>query len=267
MHVRNKVIMEILDKQGRKKVMAFALFVGEVMLKNGAETYRVEDSIRRICSSRDLQYITAFVTPTVIILGDDRNDGYTFMKRIDKRTTNFDRISLVNALSREFVEHKISIEDAYVELRSISTRSSYSEWVRILWCGLASSMFAYLFGGTFSDMVCGFVISIFATKIGFMLDRLDMNLFLLNATCSVLIAIFSVLAFRLHLGKNLDMIIAASIMPQLPGFSLTNGIRDFIAGDLISGASRAFEALLIAVAIAVSIGSVLSLFYRFGGLS
>lgn len=258
--------MEILDKQGKKKVMAFALFAAEIMLRNGAETYRVEDTIRRICSSRGLHYTTSFVTPTVIILGDDRTDGYTFMKRIAKRTTNFDKISRVNALSREFVEGKVEIDDAYAELKKISTASPYDTWVRIFWCALASSMFAYLFGGTLSDMICGFLISMLATKIGFVLDGLDMNQFLLNATCSVVIAIVSVMAFRLGLGKNLDMIIAASIMPQLPGFSLTNGIRDFIAGDLISGASRAFEALLIAVAIAVSIGSVLSLFYRFGGL-
>lgn len=246
--------------------MAFALFAGEVMLKNGAETHRVEDTIRRICTSQGLSYATAFVTPTVIILGDDRNDGYTFMKRIDKRSTDFDKISQVNALSREFVEKKITIDEAYAQMKTISTKSTYRAGVRIFWCGLASSMFAYLFGGSISDMICGFFISMIATKIGFMLDGIEMNLFLLNIICSVVIAILSLFAFRVGLGNNLDMIIAASIMPQLPGFSLTNGIRDFIAGDLISGASRAFEALLIAVAIAVSIGSVLSVFYRFGGL-
>ena len=64
----------------------------------------------------------------------------------------------------------------------------------------------------------------------------------------------------------MQMMIAGSIMPLLPGFFLTNGIRDFINGDLLSGASRLFEALLIAVAIAVSIGSVLGVLYRVGGI-
>lgn len=257
--------MEALNKQDRKRVLALALFAGEVMLTNGAETYRVEDTIRRICTSRGLSYVTSFVTPTVIMIGDDRHDGYSFMKRIAKRSTNFERISMVNSVSRDFVSGQKTLEEAHRELRAISAKTSYNVPVRIIWCGLASSMFAYLFGGTISDMICGFLVSMFAIKIGFVLDAYDVNQFLLNSICSALIAFFAVVLSSLGLGENRDMIIAAAIMPQLPGFSLTNGLRDFIEGDLISGVSRAFEAFLIAVSIAVSIGSVLTLFHRFGG--
>ena len=50
------------------------------MLSNGAETYRVEDSILRICKSRGFNHINVFTSPTVIIISDDRFDGLTFMK-------------------------------------------------------------------------------------------------------------------------------------------------------------------------------------------
>ncbi len=259
--------MEVIyNKENRKKVMALALFAGEIMLRNGAETYRVEDTVRRICVSRRLHHVSAFVTPTVIMLGDDRNDGYTFMKRIEKRSTNLERVSLANAISRDFVEERLTVEEAGLRLREISSQNSYSVKTRILWCGIASSMFAYLFGGGIADMLCGLLISSLATALSFVLDDWDMNQFLLHVVCSLMIACLAVLAYVSGLGKNLDMIIAASIMPLLPGFSLTNGIRDFIAGDLMSGSSRVFEALHIAVAIAISIGFVLGLFYRFGGL-
>lgn len=36
----------------KKDILRLALFIGELMLSNGAETYRVEDSILRICKSR-----------------------------------------------------------------------------------------------------------------------------------------------------------------------------------------------------------------------
>lgn len=256
--------MENLTKQERKRVLAFALFAGEVMLTNGAETHRVEDTIRRICSSRGLSYVTSFVTPTVIMIGDDRNDGYSFMKRIAKRSTNFERISMANEVSRSFVSGTKTLEQANRELRLISMKNSYPTTKRIFWCGVASSMFAYLFGGTLWDMICGLVVSMIAIKTAFVLDRYEVNQFLQNAICSTIIAVLAVILADFSLG-NRDMIIAAAIMPLLPGFSLTNGIRDFIAGDLISGVSRAFEAFLIAVSIAVSIGSVLSLFHRWGG--
>ena len=33
----------------KKNILKLALFVGELMIKNGAETSRVEDSVLRIC--------------------------------------------------------------------------------------------------------------------------------------------------------------------------------------------------------------------------
>ena len=66
----------------KKDILRLALFIGELMLSNGAETYRVEDSILRICKSRGFNHINVFTSPTVIIISDDRFDGLTFMKTI-----------------------------------------------------------------------------------------------------------------------------------------------------------------------------------------
>ena len=41
------------------------------MLKNGAETYRVEDTIIRLCKSKNLPYVEAYVTPTGIFMSVD----------------------------------------------------------------------------------------------------------------------------------------------------------------------------------------------------
>ena len=258
--------MEALNKQERKRVLAVALFAGELMLRSGAETYRVEDTIRRICSSRGLHYVSVFVTPTVIMIGDDRHDGYSFLKRISNRTTNFERVAMVNSLSRDFVEGKIQMEEMLERLREVSGKASFDAWIRILGCGISSAMFAFLFGGGVSDMICGLFISMGAIKIDLELEKYEVNLFLLNIICSVFVAAAAVFLYKARIGERLDIMIAGSIMPLLPGFSLTNGIRDFINGDLLSGASRLFEALLIAVAIAVSIGSVLGVLYRVGGI-
>ncbi len=258
--------MEVINKYEKKRVLAMALFAGEIMLKNGAETYRVEDTIIRICKSRGLSSVSAFVTPTVIMIGDDRSDGYSFVKSIHNRTTNLEKVSLVNELSREFVNKDVTVDGAYRQLKIISVNKPYNKENRLVSCGVGSSMFAYLFGGDIWDMLCGFISSMIATEIGVKLSEYEVNLFLSNALCSMAIGVLALAFYNLGLGSNLDMIIASSIMPQLPGFSLTNGIRDFIAGDLLSGLSRAFEAILIAVAIAVSIGSVLSLYYKLGGI-
>ena len=35
----------------QKKVLILAIYAGEIMMKNGAEVYRVEDTITRICKA------------------------------------------------------------------------------------------------------------------------------------------------------------------------------------------------------------------------
>ena len=90
--------------------------------------------------------------------------------------------------------------------------------------------------------------------------------FLANAAASFIIGMLAIIVRRIGFGNSLDMVIVGSIMPLLPGVALTNGIRDFISGDLISGVSRVSEALLTAIAIAVGIGSALKLLIMLGGV-
>lgn len=253
-------------EQEKKKVLRLALFAGEIMLCNGGETYRVEDTILRICHSRNIYHVSAFVTPTVIIIADDRHDGFSFMKSIDTRVTNLQRVAMVNNFSREFVNNDIGLDEAIVELESILKRSEYPDSLRVVLCGIASSMFTGMLGGSPADLVCALVISIIATITSMKMYDLDNNSFLSNAVSGVIISILAILSLKSGIGHNMDMIIVGSIMPLLPGVSFTNGLRDFIAGDLISGMSKVFEAAVLAVAIAISAGSVLSIYIKYGGV-
>ena len=70
----------------KKDLLRLALFIGELMLANGAETTRVEDTILRICKSRGFNHINVFTSPTAIIISDYRFDGYTFMRTIKSRS-------------------------------------------------------------------------------------------------------------------------------------------------------------------------------------
>ncbi len=257
--------MSKLDDIQKKQILRLALYAGEIMLRNGAETYRVEDTITRICYSRSLNHISAFVTPTVIIISDDRFDGYSFIKRIKFRHTDINKISLINDFSRDFVNNNMSISEGLKELNAIDLYNMYSFSFRVIWAGIASGMFALLFGGKFSDFIAAFFISMFAMIIFQKLETLSETSFLANVAAGFVIGVLAFSLRVIHIGNSLDMIIVGSIMPLLPGVALTNGIRDFISGDLLSGISRVFEAALTAVSIAVGVGAALKILLLLGG--
>jgi len=47
----------------------------------------------------------------------------------------------------------------------------------------------------------------------------------------------------------MEKIIVGALMPFVPGVAFTNGLRDYMAGDLLSGNARIAEALLFAASI------------------
>ena len=62
-------------------------------------------------------------------------------------------------------------------------------------------------------------------------------------------------------GVTMEFAIGGGIMPSLPGMAFTNGIRDFMAGDLMSGTSRAGEAIFLVGGIAIGIAAFLGIVY------
>ena len=131
-----------VDLEKKKAVYRLALFMGELMLKSGAETYRIEDSILRICRSRGYTYTNAFVTPTVIIISDERYDGVSFMKSIESRDLNLNKIALLNSFSREFVsDENMSLSEARRKLKEIETNVEYTN--RSMYLGMAIGSATY----------------------------------------------------------------------------------------------------------------------------
>ena len=84
-----------------KSIANMAVLAGEIMLRSGAETYRVEDTIKHILDTAggDSNSGTeALVMLTGIIVTIERpgQEAITVMRRVHERGTNMHRIVEVN---------------------------------------------------------------------------------------------------------------------------------------------------------------------------
>lgn len=252
----------------KKDVLGLALFLGELMLINGAETYRVEDTVLRICKSRGFNHVNVFASPTVIIISDYKFDGYSFLKSIKSRSIDLYKISLLNDFSRKFVSNtEISIKDAKKEIKKINNSNSYSELSQYISTGIGSAFFAGLVeGNNIPTFLSTFITSILAVKIYNKIMSLSGISAFASLIASSFIAFIGVILTQLNVISTPTMLVVGSIMPLLPGVSFIKGIRDLILGDLMSGVTRAFEAIVTAVSIACGVGIVLDIWLRLGGV-
>ncbi|MEF9958601.1 MAG: threonine/serine exporter family protein [Niameybacter sp.] len=257
------------QKNDNESVLAFAVNVGEIMLRSGAETYRVEDTICRLLAHHHFDKVDTFVTPTVVMATikntDSRNS--TTLTRIKNRSTRMDKIEKINQLSRDYVDGILSLEEATTTLKSIDDAPSYSPKMITFATAFSSGFFSLMFNGGITEFLIACVIGACASTIQHHLRNKEIVNYLILFMVSLFIgSIVAILNFFVANIVDTEAVVIGSIMPLVPGLAFTNGIRDTIGDELLSGISRLAEALFIAVAIAAGVGIPMSIGFYLGGL-
>ncbi|MBV7274438.1 threonine/serine exporter family protein [Clostridium thailandense] len=251
------------------RIVNVATHAGKIMLESGAEIYRVEETMLRICNAWDIHNADTFVTPTVLMISIPTKYGepISIIKRIKKRTVNLEKISQVNDISRHIQNKGLTLEMIEDRLSEIESSKAYSNRLNILLSGVAAGFFTLVFNGNLRDFLVALFIGCGIRIISLVLSNLDANDFFINILCGSFTALTALALTHLGISSHSDKIIIGSIMLLVPGLAITNAIRDTISGDLLSGITRGIEAFLIAVGIALGTGVVLKFWISyFGGV-
>ena len=243
-----------------KQVLEVALSAGKMLLSNGAESYRVEETIERICNSYNLE-CECMVTPKGVFVSilDGNEEKETSLKKIKVKRVDLYRIELVNSFSRNIQNNHISYEEAKKLLKDINMAPYFKFPVRLFAASMTSFNYSLFFNGTLYDSIVSAVIS---AGIYFMLEktsRVGFFQFLEFFLSGFIIGGVSVLSENLLPSVTKGNVITGAIMILLPGVALTNGIKDILYDDFLSGMVKFGEAMLIIIAVGSGIGLGLSL--------
>lgn len=244
-------------------LMNTAAMAGELMLRSGAETYRVEDTMSHILKkaenleSSDVLVIMTGITATLKVKD---NDAITVMKRVNSISTNLNAIVVVNDVSRAFCRNEITLEEAHDRLVKLETgiygTSQYNFSIIAICIG-----FVLFYGGGLVDVLAALIVGIFFTALLAVCKDLKFHDFLQHVIISIGIAFVSMtLESVLKEKMDLDIVMISAIMPLVPGMAITNAVRDTLRGDYLSGAARILEAFLRAAGIAIGIGLGIAIF-------
>ncbi len=116
-----------------KQVLNIALSAGQMLLSNGAEAYRVEETIERICSSYGLECECLSTAKGVFVSIVDNNDEkLTSLKKIKGRRVDLYRIELINSFSRSLQDNPVSYDVAKKTLKDIELAPYFTFPLRLL---------------------------------------------------------------------------------------------------------------------------------------
>lgn len=259
--------MNELD-DNKNQIYDVAMEAGRILLQNGAEISRVEETMERLCKYYGVESMDSFVLSNGIFItgGYESKKSYARVGHIPVGGASLDKVVAVNQLSREVEEGKYETpEMVKKELDVIANMPTGKKWQKILASGLGSGFFGVLAGGNFQDCLAAFIAGIILYTYVIFISEKYLSKILGNLFGGVIIVVSCVLCIRFNIGMHLENIISGAIMPMVPGVAFANGIRDIANGDYIAGAVRLLDAILRFMCIAIGVGVAFAIYHNFAG--
>lgn len=236
----NKIVQGILD-------------IGESMLISGAENYRIEDSLYRMCRSYGFVKYDVFVIPSNIQITVETENGdiITQVRHIENADIDFDQLDYMNNLCRYICSHTPDEEELQKKYQEVKNRPPQHPAAKYFAGIMGGTGFAVFFGCNFKDAIVAAIVSLMIVVVGKWLEKREGNLFVYNTILSFLSEVIIVLSVRNGFADHPERIMIGIVMLLISGLSTTNGIREILQKDYISGFINIMNSILGAAGIAV----------------
>lgn len=259
---------EAFVSEGEKRqVMEAAMRAGHILLENGAEISRVEETIDRICLHYGIESGSAFVLSNGIFttMGSAKEEYYAKVQHIPVGGAHLNRVAAVNQLSREIVEGRHTIGELEKCLDAIETMPGKRKIVQFLASAVGSGTFCFLFGGDLLDCMAAFVSGFLLYVYLLYLGAPKLSKLVGNIGGGALVTLLCMIMYHMNFGHHISSMIIGSVIPMVPGVAFTNAIRDIADGDYIAGSVRMLDAMLVFLGIALGVGLMFTLYHRVTG--
>lgn len=233
------------------EVMQVATEAGHIMLENGAEIFRVEETMERITRHYGIDSGRFFVLSNGILTSG--GNRYSNVEFIPFKGAQLEKVVAVNRLSREIEKGGCSIQEARERLFEIKTMKAKPFMEQVMGSAVGSGAFCAIFGGSYLDCAASFVTGLLLYVFVLLVSRRGMSKIVTNILGSILATALSVLFMRIGFGEHPGNMIIGSLIPLIPGVPFTNGIRDLANEDYIAGSTRMIDALTVFFCIAAGV--------------
>ena len=232
------------------KVLEFASEAGRVLLENGAEISRVEETMERIASNYGEEGEKFFVLSNGIFT---TGNSYANAEFIPIKGARLDKVVAVNQLSRDIASQKLPLSEARKRLQQIRQTPAKPAWEQYLGAAFGCGGFCALFGGSLLDCAASLVAAVLLNLFVMNLSTPYLSKTLGNICAGFLGTILCIIFHSLGFGANLGNMVVGTLILLIPGVAFTNGLRDVANEDYLAGMTRLIDALMMFLCIAIGV--------------
>ena len=226
---------------------------GKIIMENGGETYRAEETITRMGRGFGLEEVESFAVPSGLFVSYRGADGnpVTSVKRVRRLNRNLTRVNETNQVSRLVYAGVLDAEQALGKLREIEKMPGAFAGA---WCVPAAFLcaggFAALFGAGWLSVAAAGLVAALVQAVEMLTAHFRSRGLAASLLGGFLTTLLPVLLARVLPALQTELVIAGAVMPLVPGLAMTNAVQDTMRGDMVSGLSHGVMAILTACLIA-----------------
>ena len=244
-----------------QRILEGILDIGEAMLCSGAENFMLDDTMYRMCKSYGFKRYDVFVIPSNIQITVETPEGeiLTQIRHIESTGINYDRLDYMNDLARYVCAHTPDARELHRRYLEVMARKQQPLWVTYLAGVMGGTGFAVFFGCGLTDAVVAVLVSLMIVFVGDWLGKREDNLLIYNLILAFLSETVIIGMDFLGIGTHPDRIMIGIVMLLISALSTTNGIREILQRDFLSGLINIMNSVLGAAGIAFGIAIAMQL--------
>lgn len=123
------------DTEQRRRIMDFIMAAGQTLLENGAEVFRVEQTMEIMACSFHLREFHVYVLTNGIFASAGTAE-ISEVRNVPQRTVHLGRVAAVNELSRDIAAGRCPLDEAerrLADARCIPLPGAKGSWPAALW--------------------------------------------------------------------------------------------------------------------------------------
>ena len=247
------------------ELLSVILDLGRAMIVNGAEVWRVQEILNGICDAYSFREYDLLVMGKSLQATVHTADGQiiTQIKCIESTSHDDDKLDRLFKIVHKIHENPVDPEVLKNQIREITESPGVPLWVSLAGSVIATVGFMFFFNGDIRDL---FVTAILAVAVQMILQRALRtlnNTMAANAFAALDIGLMVLFLAQLGLVRQPGSVISAELMLLLSGLGITNGFRNLLHNDVISGMTDAINAILGTLGIVIGITLALFVVFNF----
>lgn len=241
------------QKQEPGRALALVMSAGRTLLENGGEVFRAQQTMEIMARSLGFTDFHVYVL-TNGIFASVGTESLNELFHIPAAEVNLGHVEAVNQLSRELADGRLDLPGAEQRMVQIRAAGGYDARLCLLAGAIGSGCFAYLFGGSWPDMLVATLAGALEMLLTRVFRRWKINKIFTDIVAAAACTMVALGCRALFPAVVASRAIIGALMVLTPGVALVMGIRDFINADYLSGTIRLIDAVLIAGSLACGVG-------------